>query len=152
MKPLVYLAGPITGLTFDDGQSWRDYATKSLEPDIKAISPLRGKEYLKGVGIISATGEDYAHLGTLSLPKGVMARDYYDTERCDLVLAVLHGAKQVSIGTVMEIGWAWQLRKPLIVVMEDKGNWHEHMMVNEATSYRVRELDEALDLVQVVLG
>ena len=45
---LVYLAGPITGLTFDGCTDWREYAKKSLaEAGIDGLSPMRAKDYLK---------------------------------------------------------------------------------------------------------
>ena len=46
-KPSVYLAGPIKGLTFDEGQEWRDVITDMLEPEIDAFSPLRWKQVLR---------------------------------------------------------------------------------------------------------
>lgn len=40
----VYLAGPITGLTFEGCKSWREYAIAKLEPrGIRGLSPLRAK-------------------------------------------------------------------------------------------------------------
>jgi hypothetical protein len=40
---LVYLAGPISGMTYDEAQAWRAYASQNLPQEIRAISPLRAQ-------------------------------------------------------------------------------------------------------------
>lgn len=149
---LVYLAGPITGLTYDGAEDWRAFAKEDLQRvGIKALSPLRAKDYLRQVaGPLSGTGEEYAHLGVLSTPRGVMTRDRYDATRCDVLLVNLLGAERVSIGTIMEIAWADALRTPIVVAIENSGNVHEHMMVNEAIGFRVPALEQALDIVKAI--
>src|SRR5689334_14211258 len=98
MKPQVYLAGPITGLSYAGSTDWRHYAINKLaNAGIKGWSPMRGKEYLAQLEKISGTGEEYVHLGAMSTPKGVINRDRWDATRCDLLLANLLGATQVSI-------------------------------------------------------
>lgn len=149
---LVYLAGPITGLTYDGAEDWRSHAKDLLAMSkIKAVSPLRAKDYLRSVaGALSGTGEEYKHLGVLSTPRGVMTRDRYDATRCDALLVNLLGAERVSIGTVMEIAWADYCRTPIVVAMEPKGNPHEHMMIAEAIGFRVPSIVEAIDIVRAI--
>jgi nucleoside 2-deoxyribosyltransferase len=150
---LVYLAGPITGLTFDDAADWRARASADLGAyGIKCLSPLRAKEILRAVGRLSGTGEEYAHLGVLSLPRGVTTRDRYDATRCDALLVNLLGAERVSIGTVMEIAWADLCRIPVVVAIEDRGNPHEHMMIAECIGFRVPSLQEAVNVVAAIAG
>lgn len=149
----VYLAGPITGCDYGDCTDWREGVIADLAAHgIKALSPMRGKEYLKDIGVISGTGEEYAHLGPISLPRGVMTRDRWDSTRCDVLLVNLLGATRVSIGTVMEIAWADLCRTPIVCVMEDADNPHEHMMIAEAVGYRVNNLPQALHIIKVMLG
>ncbi len=151
-KPLVYLAGPITGLSYGACTDWRQYAIQQLDKDgIKGLSPMRGKDYLAGLSKISGTGEEYAHMSVLSLPPGVMTRDRFDAQRADVVLMNLMGAQTVSIGSMMELGWADSARRPVILVMECKGNPHEHMMVQQAAGYRVDSLDVALHVAKAIL-
>ena len=149
----VYLAGPITGLKYGEATDWRHQVIDELYMiGIKAYSPMRGKEYLaKLEGAISGTGEEYAHLGVLSLPRGVMTRDRFDATRCDVLLVNLLGAKAVSIGSVMEIAWADAYRIPIVCVMEERGNPHEHMMIHEAIGYRVASLEAAVHVIKAVL-
>lgn len=151
--PAVYLAGPITGLSYDRASDWRRGIISALAAvGIKALSPMRAKEYLAQLAApISGTGEEYAHLGPLSLPRGVMTRDRFDATRCDVLLVNLLGAKTISIGSVMEIAWADTHRIPIIAVMEPAGNPHEHMMINEALGYRVASLDDAVHIVKAIL-
>lgn len=153
MTPSVYLAGPISGLNYAGATDWRQYAIKQLaESGIRGLSPMRGKEYLANLQNISATGQEYAHLSALSKPRGVITRDRWDVTRCDVVLANLLGATAVSIGTVMELAWADLARVPLVCAIEETGNVHEHMMVDQAIGYRVTSLDEALHIVRAMLG
>lgn len=148
----VYLAGPITGLTFDGCTDWRKTAEADLATvGVKGLSPMRGKEYLQSIGVLSGTGKEYAHMGLLSTPRAVMTRDRFDCTRCSVVLVNLIGAKAVSIGTVMEMAWADLSRIPLVVAIEPEGNPHEHMMVQEAIGFRVASLEEALLVTKAIL-
>jgi hypothetical protein len=149
---MVYLAGPITGCDYDGCTDWRDGIKAELARyAIMGVSPMRGKEYLKAIGVISGTGEEYAHLGPISLPRGVMTRDRWDATRCSVLLVNFLGASRVSIGTVMEIAWADLSRIPIICVIEDDGNNpHEHMMIAEAIGYRVKSLSEAVHIVRAM--
>ena len=143
----VYLAGPITGLTFDGCTGWRDYAIKRLaERGVQGLSPMRAKEYLRQLESISGTGKEYQHLGVFATPRGVMTRDFWDCTRCDIVLVNFLGAKAVSAGTVMEIAWAYQRRTPIICAIEKTGNPHDHMMIQEALGFSVETLDEAINV------
>lgn len=145
---LVYLAGPITGLTYDGTTEWRDHAIKVLkEKGITGLSPMRHKDYLHGTTTIADTYEDKV----MSSQRGIYARDKFDCERADVVLVNLLGAKRVSIGTVMEIAWATANNNPVVLVMEDEGNIHDHALLREACPFRVNNLDEALSVVIRIL-
>lgn len=144
----VYLAGPITGLSYRKTLHWRDYAQKVLSPKIVVFSPMRAKEYLAGVECIEGSYEDIA----LSSARGIVARDRFDIQRCDVVLMNVLGAKIVSIGTVIEMGWADICRKPVILCIEEKGNLHDHPMFRELASYRVAELEAGIQLAKALLN
>jgi hypothetical protein len=59
--------------------------------------------------------------------------------------------KRVSIGTVMEFGWADGARKPIILVMDDVDNIHDHPMVRDVTGWRVNNLDAGLRIIEHIL-
>lgn len=144
----IYLAGPITGLTFGACTDWREYVkTKLMGSCIECFSPMRGKEYLKNEEYIKSS---YKNI-TTSTQKGIMTRDRFDTTQCDILVVNLLEAQKVSIGTVMEIAWADMLRKPIILIME-KDNIHDHPMLNEAAGFTVNNLDEAVDLIKIILN
>jgi nucleoside 2-deoxyribosyltransferase len=145
---LVYLAGPIAGLTYSDGQGWREYAAANLPQEIRVISPLRAKDVrLARAGIITDSYED----NPLTSQRGITVRDRNDCLRSDLILINLLGAKTVSIGTCIEFGWADSKRTPIVLVMEPDSNLHDHPMIRDIASYRVPDLDAALKIVEAVL-
>jgi nucleoside 2-deoxyribosyltransferase len=155
-EKVVYLAGPITGLTFAGCTDWRNFAREQLaQAGIKGLSPMRGKEYLEAIARdtpFTADGDRYAIQGPLSTNRGIMTRDRYDALRCDVLLVNLLGAGQVSIGTVMEIAWADSRRTPIVCAMEKEGNVHHHGMILEALGYRVPSLEEAIHICKAILS
>src|SRR4051812_12682585 len=104
----VYLAGPITGLSFDNAVNWREEFIAKLPSEIVGLSPLRGKDYLEGEPSIAACYENAGLV--LSCERGITTRDYNDVKRSDVIVVNLLGAQKVSIGTVMEIAWAKALQ------------------------------------------
>lgn len=149
-QPTVYLAGPIMGLDYAGAVDWRVQATAWLAPfGIKALSPMRGKDYLSDVKSFAGVGDN---IGPFSTNRGIMTRDRFDATRCDVMLVNMVGAPKASIGTAMEIAWADYCRTPVVLVMEPKGNPHEHAMLLEAVGFRVETLHEAIEVVRGILG
>src|SRR5690606_15538265 len=92
--PSVYLAGPITGQSYEGAVDWREYAKAQLEAaGIIAFSPMRQKEYLSREQAINGAPEAYGDQ-VLSRPKGIVTRDRNDTRTMDLVLMNLLPAEQ----------------------------------------------------------
>lgn len=146
----VYLAGPITGLTFGDAQDWRSYAKESLaESGITGYSPLRAKDYLLERGVLSGHPDAYNDQ-ILSSAKGILNRDRWDVMTCDLMFVNLLAATTTSIGTVMEIAYADAYRKPTVVVMEDD-NPHHHAMLDSSVGWITNDLEFGLELVKAIL-
>ncbi len=142
----LYLAGPITGLSYGDSVGWRDYVADQLPEYIVAVSPMRGKQYLEREKVIGLSYEDIP----LSCRKGITCRDRYSVMNCDMILVNFLGAKMVSIGSCMEIAWADMLRKPIVVVME-KDNIHQHPIILETAGFVVNTLDEGIKMVDATL-
>lgn len=143
----VYLAGPISKCSYDGATNWREYARDLLGPHIVALSPMRGKSYLQAETSLGDTYPDYV----MSTDKGIMGRDTFDVRRSDVLLVNFLGATRVSVGTVMEIGMAHALNIPVVLVIEQTGNPHEHAMLREACAWRVDSLDEGIRIVNSVL-
>lgn len=148
----VYLAGPISGLSYGVCNDWRDGVTQDLlEAGIAAMSPMRAKGYLANQTSLAKDCSLYGNLSPLSSNHGITTRDRFDTQRCDVVLVNLLGAKAVSIGTMIELGWADSVRTPIVCVMEPEGNIHEHGMVKDIIGFRVPTLEEAVVVIQAIL-
>src|SRR5271154_64315 len=143
----IYLAGQISGLTYSDAEDWRNQFSQMLDPRIEAFSPLRGKDYLTMRGPLEGSYDEFP----LSTDQGITTRDRYDCMGADLVVFNLLGATRVSLGTMIELGWADAARRPAILVMEKTGNLHEHPMVRQTTQFRVDNLKDAAAIANIIL-
>jgi nucleoside 2-deoxyribosyltransferase len=111
----VYLAGPITGLTHGEATNWRKNMAYFLtRMGHTAVSPMRGKDYLVNDGLPIESAYEAI---PMSSAKGIYGRDSFDVAHCDILFVNLIGAKQVSIGTVMEIQMGRCLGKYVLVCM-----------------------------------
>jgi nucleoside 2-deoxyribosyltransferase len=140
----VYLAGPIAGQTFDEAANgWRKTARLYLESrNYEVRCPLRGKEHLAGYGVLGKHGYD-DH--PLTQAQAVIKRDYKDVSDSHIILMNLVPTNDVSIGTMVELGWASAQNKRIIIVM-DVPNVHNHLFVQELGQI-VTTLEEALELL-----
>jgi nucleoside 2-deoxyribosyltransferase len=152
---LVYLAGPITGLRYEDALDWRTEVRERLlssAPHVQCIDPMRAKKHLSGIEKIGPHG----HAGALLSSHAVVARDLWDVDRSDVVLMNLSGAEEVSIGSMVELGRASVRNKFVIVVLPAEEadpelghrNPHDHLFVHELASMVVNGLDEALAVIE----
>ena len=150
MKKIIYLAGPIAGLNFTEANDWRTYCQKKFEPGIVGISPLRCEPLEPG----KLYAEDDSVIKMWSDPRAISCKNWLDTESSDLVLAYLPkemNDRRPSIGTIIEIGWAIGLRKPLIVVSDDDYVM-EHPLIEHNASWRFGEIDEAIEVIHGLFG
>lgn len=145
----VYLAGPITGLSYSEANSWREEFAKLLPEDITARSPLRGKAFL-------GLQDKKKTKSTIVSDKGITMRDKYDCCNSDAVVFNFLGASTISIGTCIEVGWASACNKPMVLIMEkptkEIENVHEHIIIREVCGYHVTTVEEAADLISIMLS
>lgn len=145
----VYLAGPISGCNNGEANNWRSIAFSKLsQHGIRGISPLRceplhGERY------------DYTHpdprFGTA---KAIASKNFLDVQMCDMTLCYLPASlndRRLSIGTLLELGWAHALRKPTILV-SDMPKLTEHPVVLASSSWVIPTLDEGIDICIGILG
>jgi nucleoside 2-deoxyribosyltransferase len=153
MRPIVYLAGAIAGLSGADAIDWRNQAVEDLKlRGVEALSPMRAKDVLRN-RTISGNFNDYKDLGAFFTSRGIMTRDFNDVKRCDALLVNLLGLEKPSLGTIMELAWAFAFQKPAVIAIEKTGNPHDgHPMIFEAIPFRVETLEEAIDSVAIILG
>lgn len=142
MNKSIYLAGPITGTVYKEGNAWRVAVREELaKHGIEAYSPMRGKSRFFDDDEEFSRQDYESH--PMTSTHGITIRDFADVRSHDLVLANFKGVKdRVSIGSCLEIGAAHALNKPIVAVMED-GDIHKHGMVEEI-SIVLPTIDEAL--------
>lgn len=148
-KPLVYLAGPVTGLKMSEAGDWRYDVNIWLESfDVGSINPMR----MMPAHVTSETIllDNMEGACSASAPSAVLARCHWDVQRCDAVLANMLGADVASVGTAMELAWAVAYNKPIIVV-DNPGSPHDHCMIRSATPYFYSSLDEAIEVLWKLL-
>jgi nucleoside 2-deoxyribosyltransferase len=147
MKKRIYLAGPMGGLTLEEATTWRNYVSSQLylksDGRIECYSPLRG-------GCIAF--DDDAKLASADINptpfttnRAIMTRDYIDCVKADLVFAYFLDAPKISIGTVMEMGFAYAHRIPVVAVINNDCVHSGHPMMEETFTYRVSSLDDGID-------
>lgn len=148
MEKSVYLAGPIRGKSWEEATRRRVYAEERLRDlGIVVRSPLRAKDYLKGETKLKDAYEEHP----LSSNKGITTRDRFDVMNATAILMDVAEATEVSIGTVIEAGWADAARKPIVLVTSTP-NVHDHGMLDEIVGYKVYDLDDGIGLVAAILS
>lgn len=152
----VYLAGSISGLTYKQASEWREKVKERLQEfGIKCLSPLRADVHLRNhEGLlddkqsISSSSPALA----MSTERGVVERDKYDATRCSVLFLNLLGSKKISVGSMIEIGWANANNIPIVLIMEKEGNMHDHAFVRETCAFRTDDLSEGIEIVRAILG
>jgi nucleoside 2-deoxyribosyltransferase len=145
----VYLAGPVSGLSWKEATLWRKEVTKHLWQDwgIEAIDPLEGKAHLQFEKAIPLTTEHVRDQAPAILDAAL-----YNVMRADMLLVHFNEGSTVSIGTVMEIAWARYLHKPVVVVSDSVNNVHNHPMITASVTAVVSSLTEALAIIGPMLS
>lgn len=135
----VYLAGPMTGHSYDDVITSRDSIWRLFDDsDIALLDPMRG-----------ITESQYALNGINT--RKIVARDLYDVRTCDAVLADFRMATKTSIGSCIELGYAHALGKPIVTLMgEDNPHWHA--FINEISMHVTEDEAEAAYELTLILN
>ena len=149
MNPFsIYLAGYISGNKSLECKEWRMriknffYLKPKWQTAISFIDPMNG--------------EDTASLCKEGLtssfpPHAIVHRDYNSIKMCDLVVANMNtfGETRPPIGTICELAWAFEMRKPIIMITDDY-RYQNHPFTSYFASAIVNNTDELLkgDLIQ----
>ena len=127
-KPVVYLAGAMTGLTKEEMTAWRDYATYSLQAnDLGVWNPAD----------TSINGESTA--------KEIVDNNQFMITKSDIILAEMLPRENPSLGTISEIVFTGTLGKPVITFGESWVLDYPWVAVNVTS--RLKTLDSALDYI-----
>ena len=147
----VYLSGPISGLMYDEAAlGWRQQVGEILgAAGAIVFDPTKLEtEHLDSEGPISPLANQKSVMLNW---KSITTKDRFYVQETDVVLMNLLGASRVSIGSMLELGWADLLRKPVILVMEKEGNLHDHAMVREMAGFHTDSLDQGVELIRTLL-
>jgi len=145
----VYLSGPITGLTYNEARfGWR----REFEAACKATvaSPMRHEGHLSEM--VETIGPDTLPTHLFSHPKMIVAKDFLDIDECTIMVVNFLGAKSVSQGTLVEMGYAYSKGKTIITIREPEGNPHNSPFVKEVSAVVVENLHDAITIVNSLLS
>ena len=128
-KKVVFLSGPMRGVSRIEGIAWREKARKLLGKDFEVLHAYRGREERE----------------TFPDPRGAVIRDKNDIIRSDIVIVNDTVADASMIGTSMEVFFAHSRDKVVILF----GHAHdEDYWLNYHSHIRVSSLEEACELVK----
>lgn len=153
MKPLIYMSCPMSGLTADEASAWIAAAREIIDPRASLLSPIR-KERCENPSHAFGNFPSSSMFGS---DRAITASDRFDVMRSDMVICNLLHAKKVSIGAMIELGWADMGRKPIITILPRRGleinglPVHDHPMVRDISSWVVHSIEEAAQIVNTVL-
>ena len=126
----IYLSGGIHGCTDSEASDWRKYAAKKLVGcGHTCMDPFR--EDFRG------REKDFVDY--------LVEQDKEDIETCDILLVYFVNNNHIYAGTCMEILYAWQLDKEVVVVSDQFPNmspWIYYHSDKQFTS-----LDEAIEYI-----
>lgn len=156
-KTFVYLAGPIAGLDKDAANNWRDDVSKQLfdisDGSIVGVSPLRCEPpNLDGLYDDQLSIE--ARTDWFATSRCINAKNWLDTVKCDAILAYFPKSlceNRPSYGTIIEMGWAIALRKPLFVCSDDQ-YLVKHPLIDQNASYVGEDLNDTTSAIVDLFG
>lgn len=136
----IYLAGPISGLSYDDAIThFIERANKLSNYDI--LHPMLGKEHLRSELELKAQG----YGNPISTNHAILFADFWRVDQCDILFIDLtKGKDRVSIGTVAEMSRAFAKNKLIITVLPDD-NIHNHAFILEMSTIIFKTTDEAIN-------
>mgnify|MGYP001583256394 CR=1 FL=1 len=125
-----YLSGPILGKTWTEASIWRLQAEEELKPYYECLNPV-GDE-MPWPGVITNDLIPAQH------SVWTLRRDLDWVERADVVL--VNTDRWTSVGTIIEMGWAFALKIPIVVA----GPQPDHHWLRQMVLVRFDELRCAL--------
>lgn len=128
----IFLSGPIRDLERDVALSWRKEAEEKLSKNFKVLNPLRNRE----------------QKGTFPYPKGIVMRDKQDILSSDIILINDTFDNISMVGTAMEIIYAFEKDKYVILFGESHKN---HPWIEYHSHIRFINLEEAINFINKML-
>ena len=124
----IYLAGPIAGCTDDQCKAWREQVKEQLGDKFVMFDPFK-RDYRGRMG-----KDDI---------KEIVEQDKAEIREADLVLA---NVWQFSVGTIMEICYAYEQNKKVLTICPVNYNDLSPWLIYHS-NYLVTSLDRAIELI-----
>ncbi len=141
----ICFARPITGLGYEEvAGSYADTRDRLIDYGYTHVYfAFTGKSHLRNERDFGAEG--YTH--PLSTNHAITLRDRWMTKQADVFFLNLLGTKKVSIGCIMELAWAFDNGKHIVIAMEPD-NIHRHAFVLECAHIIYPTEDEAMEYLR----
>jgi hypothetical protein len=144
----VYLAGYIQGSCIEKCVEWRkrirnyyenwEDSEGNIKPyPIDFLDPLNGENFSE----ISPDG-----LKGCFPPKAIVHKDYICVKKSDLIICNTDtfGEDRPLIGTLYELAWAFEFKKPVIMITNNIV-FEQHPFVIDTVSWYVKSVEELLE-------
>jgi len=136
----IYLAGFMSGEFLEETTAWRKKIRnhyKMKDWPIVWLDPYNGKD----VATITKDG-----LKSAIPAQAIIHRDWMSVNHADVLVVNLNtfGSGRTSTGTICEMAWAWQLRKPIIMITDDE-QYINHPFTSYFASFIYPTIDAMLE-------
>jgi len=144
----LYLAGSISGKTKEEVEGYfHNYSTLFRKMGYQVFSPMSGRGELR----VNSTYEPLGYDNPIATDHAIVTRDRWMVGQGDILFCNLLESKRVSIGSMMELAWARELGKHVVLVMET-GNIHEHAFVMECANIRFTFMQPAVAYLKELIS
>lgn len=149
MSLKIYLAHPISGLSYDEVADYYDVIVPHLQDvGYQVFNPLTGKDVLRNEIEFKVKGYEGI---PLSSNHAIKQRDQWMVSQADIVWCNFLKCKNVSIGMVSELAWADLQGKHTIVTMQED-NIHQHAFILEMADVVFETELESLNYLQELIN
>jgi len=136
----VYLSGGMSGVSYARAVSWRNQLAKLQIPNVELLSPLRNKTISRKNFVFPKNSKSIKLGNTQWCPEAITQRDYLDVSTSHVVVVDLRAASRVSIGTMIELGWATAMQKPILFLLRPTNSAKAKKLDEQATNTQMAEL------------
>lgn len=142
----LYLAHPITGLSYEKVMDYYMDVQVLLEEEYEILCPMTGKSYLSDVKEFKPSG----YINPVSTNHAITERDLWMVNQADIVLVDFTGCNKInSIGCISELAWAHQSRKHTVLVAPE-GLLPLHAFILEEADIVFHDLRAAVDYLKAL--
>lgn len=145
----IYIGGPISFKSFQEVVEYfiNKYSEILSQYGYEVLHPMVAKGWLKDQKKLVPEGY-HQHPETTN--HAIVERDYWMVAESDIVFFDFTQTTKISIGSMFELAWAYQLRKYVVVVMQPE-NPHWHSFVLEAADIVFPTSSEALEYLRKLI-